>query len=236
MAVKDLPYGELTTPMPKRRGETGQYVETVALDDVLDAFGQVDGPPVVTSADVADLTGLSRDSARRKLEELEQRGDVRSRKTAGRVLYWRHRDEVSEDSTKTPASEYSDGEPAQNSEVEGTAEPPDKPSAREDPTRNIDDTNAFVEVEFPEGRDTDECEAAVLATRDYLRKHGPATMREIVTVVMPDHPVGYDVPELELGDRFRGAWWRRVVKPGLQALPDIKAPNRGASHWRYIGD
>lgn len=78
--------------MPKERGETGQYVETIGLDDVLALFDRVDGPPVVTSADIADMTGLTRDSARRKLNELQDRGDVDARRSAGRVLYWRTND------------------------------------------------------------------------------------------------------------------------------------------------
>ena len=52
---------------------------------------------------------------------------------------------------------------------------------------------------------------------------------------MSDLWLGYDVPELDPGDRYRGAWWRRVVKPGLKALPDVEAPSRGASDWRYVG-
>lgn len=78
--------------MPKERGDTGQYVETVTLEEVLEVFDCVDGLPVVTSADVAEETGLSRDSARRKLETLRDRGEVNQRRTAGRVLYWRVRD------------------------------------------------------------------------------------------------------------------------------------------------
>jgi hypothetical protein len=27
-----------------------------------------------------------------------------------------------------------------------------------------------------------------------------------------------------------------VVKPGLKALPDVEAPARGASEWRYTGE
>ena len=75
--------------MPKERGNTGKYVETVTLEEILEVFDRVDGLPVVTSADVADETGLSRDSARRKLETLRERGEVKQRRTAGRVLYWR---------------------------------------------------------------------------------------------------------------------------------------------------
>ena len=84
-----MEFGPIAAPMPKERGDTGQYVETVTLEDVLEVFDRVAGPPVVTSGDVAEETGLSRDSARRKLETLRDRGKVERRRTAGRVLYWR---------------------------------------------------------------------------------------------------------------------------------------------------
>ena len=90
-----MDYGTIDVSMPKERGDTGQYVETVTLEDVMDVFDRVAGPPVVTSADVAEETGLSRDSARRKLETLRDRGEVDRRRTAGRVLYWRMSDSSS---------------------------------------------------------------------------------------------------------------------------------------------
>lgn len=45
--------------------------------------------PVVTTGDVASITGCSSDTARRKLERLHDQGNVCRRKTAGRVVYWR---------------------------------------------------------------------------------------------------------------------------------------------------
>lgn len=61
-------------------------------------------------------------------------------------------------------------------------------------------------------------------------------MREIIQDAMPDHPRDYDVDDalakIEAGERYRGAWWRRVVKPGLEALLDVKAPPQGVSDWR----
>lgn len=45
--------------------------------------------PVVTSSDVASVTGCSRDTARRKLQTLHEQGRIGRRKTAGRVIYWR---------------------------------------------------------------------------------------------------------------------------------------------------
>ena len=73
--------------MPRERGEHGEFVETVTLGDVLGVFDYIEGP-IVTSADVADELELSRDAARRKLGQLHNRGRLRRRKTAGRVVWW----------------------------------------------------------------------------------------------------------------------------------------------------
>jgi predicted ArsR family transcriptional regulator len=73
--------------MPKERGETGQYVETATLDAVLGVFENVRGP-IVTSADVADALGCSRDTARRKLAALHREDRIDRRETAGRVVWW----------------------------------------------------------------------------------------------------------------------------------------------------
>ena len=73
--------------MSRERSDTGRYTETVTLGDVLGVFETVDGP-VVTSGDVADALDCSRETARRKLRILEDRGRVASRKTAGRVVWW----------------------------------------------------------------------------------------------------------------------------------------------------
>jgi hypothetical protein len=74
--------------MSRNRDDQGQYTETVSLSDVLGVFEAVAGP-VVTTGDVASVTGCSGDTARRKLERLHEQGNVSRRKTAGRVVYWR---------------------------------------------------------------------------------------------------------------------------------------------------
>ncbi|MCO8245423.1 HTH domain-containing protein [Haladaptatus sp. AB643] len=73
--------------MSKDRSDSGRYVETVTLADVLAIFEEVEGP-VVTSGDVADALECSRETARRKLGQLEDRSRVKSRQTAGRVVWW----------------------------------------------------------------------------------------------------------------------------------------------------
>lgn len=74
--------------MPRKRGDGGAFVEDTSHDDVLAVFAQVEGP-VVTSGDVATSLGCSRETARRKLNELHEQGRLGKRKTAGRVVYWK---------------------------------------------------------------------------------------------------------------------------------------------------
>lgn len=73
--------------MSRERNDTGQYTETVTLDDVLGVFEAVAGP-IVTSGDVAETLDCSRETARRKLRTLEEQEYLASRKTAGRVVWW----------------------------------------------------------------------------------------------------------------------------------------------------
>lgn len=77
--------------MSEDRDGNGRFVEQVALSDVLEVFDAVEGP-VVTSGDVAAVTGCSDDSARRKLDRLHDQDRVGRRKTAGRVVYWKRAD------------------------------------------------------------------------------------------------------------------------------------------------
>lgn len=101
--------------------------------------------------------------------------------------------------------------------------------------------DCVADVEFPSTKDREECLEAIRAAYEYLQDHGEATMSEFVREVMPEHPVGYDadadVEKINDPDkRNRSTWWRRVVKPGLQALPDVESPPKGASNWKYTGE
>lgn len=69
------------------RGEDGQFVEKADQQAVLGVFDAVAGP-VVTTTDVSDVLGVSTESARQKLNELVEQGDLRRRKTGRTVVYW----------------------------------------------------------------------------------------------------------------------------------------------------
>ncbi|QLC35746.1 transcriptional regulator (plasmid) [Halarchaeum sp. CBA1220] len=77
--------------MTRERSESGQYIETVTLENVRDVFDQVRGP-VITSTDVAEALDCTTESARQKLTQLYDRGEVDRRKTGRTVVWWRTTD------------------------------------------------------------------------------------------------------------------------------------------------
>ena len=86
--------------MERKRSEGGEFVESVTLNAVLGVFDAVKGP-VVTSGDVADALGCSRETARRKLRQLHREDRVDQRKTAGRVVWW-----LTDDTDDTAMSDH----------------------------------------------------------------------------------------------------------------------------------
>jgi biotin operon repressor len=192
----------------------------VTDEDILALFDETTDP-VLSTAEIADALPIGRRGVLDRLHNLNDDGKLEHKNIGGRNIVWWRTDE--NDIATSGSSEP----------VERTAEPRREPSgvdAEEPPAED-----AFADIDFPQGRDRTECIDAIHAARDYLRENDKATMRDFVTDVMPDHPVGYDVPQLEPGDRYRGAWWRRVVKPGLKALPDVQSPASGQSEFRYVG-
>lgn len=100
--------------MPRKHGDDGTFIETVALDDVLEVFDAVEGP-VVLSADVANELGCTRETARQKLEQLHDRGDLSRRKVSRRVIYWRREASMkaaTDAAASTPAEQSTDETPA----------------------------------------------------------------------------------------------------------------------------
>jgi DNA-binding Lrp family transcriptional regulator len=191
----------------------------VVPGDVLDMFGaREDRAEPLIASEIADTLGCSRKTAYNKLRSLEEDGDLTSKKVGGRSrVYW------------VPIRENGSPPLSENKQ----------PHEQRRDVRSEVSSDPLKGIEFPAGRDRAECEAAIYAARDYLRDHGSASMRELVVQVMPAHPVGYEVPEIAdgelLADRFQGAWWRTIVKPGLKALPDVDTPV-GGGKWRYTAD
>jgi len=219
--------------MEERRNQEGRFTPEHTDGEILAAVRAHE--PAATS-EVADEVGMTRQGADRRLRRLRDEGQVNSKKIGASLVWFAPRQDGEEGQERrdTPAEEPSGTTPTEPAPVDEAGD-----TRREIPESDAVG-DALEDVDFPAGREREACSAAVYAARDYLRDHGPATMREIVGEVLPEHPLGYDVDgaleKVEAGDRYRGAWWRRVVKPGLKALPDVEAPARGASEWRYTGE
>lgn len=71
----------------RERSKTGEYVETVTPERVLDAMA-THPDPTVTAREVGEAMGYSTDAARKKLNQLHERGDVERKKVGGRSVVW----------------------------------------------------------------------------------------------------------------------------------------------------
>lgn len=180
-----------------------------------------------TTADTDDMGRTTIQVSDKLADELHGR---KGRGDSYEDVIWRL---IDEDATDDRARERG----ARHADVDETASAPDRDTEPARPPEPTDDglEALLADVEFPSSKSREECVEAVEAAYAHLQREGSSTMREFVREVMPEHPLGYDVPELESGERYRGAWWRRIVKPGLEALPDVESPPSGASDWRYAG-
>lgn len=77
------------------RDENGQFTDEIATEEVLAVFDAVDGP-IVTSTDVADVLGITTESARQYLNDLVSEGTCRRRKTGRTIVYWRDTEDGSD--------------------------------------------------------------------------------------------------------------------------------------------
>lgn len=82
--------------MARERDETGRYVESATLEDVLALFDEIEGP-AITSSDVAERFDITTEAARQKLTRLVDRGDLGSRKSGRTTLYWQLADSAEDD-------------------------------------------------------------------------------------------------------------------------------------------
>jgi hypothetical protein len=236
----------------------------VTDQEILEVFRE-HRDPVLSTAEVADQLPIKRRGTLNRLRRLEEEGEVISKQIGGRNTVWWLTDRArpladpgpENDIAASGLSEPSDrpksgddasmeasGGPSSGSHPGGNAGetgPQETDSARESlqDAETDDIRRAISEVDFPSGRDRQQCIEAILAARDHLRENGPASMRELVAEVMPDHPLGYEVPEIEdeelVADRYRGAWWRKVVRPGLKACEDVQ-PATGGGDYRYTDE
>jgi DNA-binding Lrp family transcriptional regulator len=220
--------------MKESRDESGRFTPEHTDDEVLAAVRAHE--PAATS-EVADELDISRQGADHRLRRLRDEGRVTSKKIGASLVWFT----PNGDGAPEDADEHTTPRGGQQHAEDAPAPEPDPPTGDVHNTGDSDVPDALAGIEFPGGRARDECVAAVYAARDYLREHGQASMRELVVGVMPEHPVGYDAEKdvARINDpdaRNRSTWWRKAVRPGLEALDDVEKPPQGASEWEYTGD
>lgn len=184
---------------------------------------------------VADAVGCQYRTAYARLHDLNDAGRVTVREISNSLL-WEAVDYADRDHSAANDHQESDA-----AEVAGELESmgDDSPTADTARTEPAETDNGGGDT-ILEGPDREEYMAAIEAAREYLRAYGPASRQELVSEVMPAHPLGLDVEtafsDHEAGDRLRAVWWRQVVKPGLEARSDVASPGSDVSEWHYIGD
>jgi len=202
--------------MPREHGESGEYVETVTLDDVLDTFDHVEGP-VVLSADVADRLGCSRETGRRKLETLHDRGDLRRRKVSRRVIYWRPESDQERRETAVDTDAVQTPTPTPNAESEDTR--------ADDGDALAEDVRAYLDRNDVPPK-TDHGRAAVVDVFQYLREQGTAKTGDIQDAVYPAYSDDWS------DERTMWNALDRYLKNG-----DIPGVEKGGyGEWEYTGD
>jgi hypothetical protein len=231
--------------MPKERGETGRFVETVTPEDVLDVFEAVDGPPVVTSADIADATGLSRDSARRKLTSLHDQGRVGRRESAGRVLYWLVGWDSVDNRTETAVDTHSDERALmteENSPVEPSVETAPEPDDGDqtvtsgDGWRDLLDDSDVYSHQNPTKR-REQMLAAGSAALDLLCAADAPVSTERFNGLYERYPVEGQSPPGDAERASKETYWRKTLKPALDRArkAGLAKQNSGSWDWEWIG-
>ncbi|GGJ17427.1 hypothetical protein GCM10008995_29060 [Halobellus salinus] len=204
--------------MPREHGKDGEFVETVSLENVLDVFDAVDGP-VILSADVADTLGCSRETARRKLNDLYDRGDLDRRKVSRRVIYW-----IPEDPTPDTVGRTQEARDTREADA-GEDPTPDRENPVEDGAESdpVEDVRAYLERENV-GPKTAHGRDAVIEVVRLLRDRGPMKTGEL---------------QAELFDRFgehysseRSLW--ESIRRAFEDVPGIE--DAGYGKYGYAGD
>lgn len=210
----------------RKRSDSGQFIETVTLEGVLDVFNRVRGP-VITSSDVSQEFGCTTEAARQKLTRLYDQGRVDKRKTGRTVVYWR----TDSDLDQVELEEAIDRRHTDESFDEIEANPEPEPPVSTPIDQLVDDVADDV---LPgSGSKLEQRRDALQATIEYLREHGTATPSDIKNEVYPEHTAGYTS-----GKDPARSWWKNCIYKGLAAIAERSDAIEKADHtgeWTYTG-
>ncbi|KAB1194093.1 helix-turn-helix domain-containing protein [Haloferax sp. MBLA0076] len=206
----------------RARNEHGQYVGRISLDAVLDVFrARDDAARPLTATDVLEELDCSRRTAHNKLNELEERGDLATRKVGARSRVWWI--PLTGDASVATTSAETSGE---------------RPSTRESPHRGagaegghgLDHppavSNAIEQADLPgSGPMLDARREALSAAYEYLTDHPEAKKADFLRDVYYEYPAGFESAE---------GWWN-AIQPALKQLPGVDPPEERGHIWHFLG-
>ena len=156
----------------RTRNEHGQYADRIPLDRVLSVFdARADAARPLTASDVMEALDCSRRTAHNKLNELEDRGDLSTRKVGARSRVW--------------------WVPMTASDETGIEQAADGPNDRRPAV-----SNAIASADLPgSGPMLDARREALSGAYDYLARHPEAKKGDFLRDVYHDYPAGFESPE-----------------------------------------
>jgi len=215
--------------MPESSNKGGRKPR-VTDEDLLAVFRST-SDPVLSTAEVADAVPIKRRGTLNRLQGLEEDGGLESKQIGGRNTVWWFVDDpegfAAGDLRGDPSTTLDDTDAGHTATTPGgtdATEPTARGIGNAESGRTHDESDAVDPVdhdELPDEVDVADARAAYDAVRSHLREQGPAGKRSIVAAVMVEYPLGYDTPDPDADGRYRGAWWRRVIRPALAADPDV---------------
>ena len=202
----------------RSRNEHGQYVGRIELDDVLAVFrARDDAARPLTATDVMEALDCSRRTAHNKLNELEERGDLATRKVGARSRVWWV--PLTDDTHAVTARSTADGHDTGAADT-GAA---DTGSELAHPPAV---SNAIEQADLPgSGPMLDARREALSAAYEYLTDHPEAKKANFLRDVYYDYPAGFESPE---------GWWN-AIQPALKQLPGVDPPEERGHIWHFLG-
>ncbi|MFD1600058.1 HTH domain-containing protein [Halobellus rarus] len=204
----------------RTRNEHGQYVDRIPLHRVLAVFEErEDRARPLTASDVMEALDCSRRTAHNKLNELEERGDLETRKVGARSRVWWI------PITGPPDSSDTRSESAQNRTDErgenGFGESDDGPGERRPAV-----SDAIADADLPgSGPMLDARREALSAAYEYLSEHPEAKKADFLRDVYHEYPAGFESAE---------GWWN-AIQPALKQLPGVNPPKERGHIWHFLG-
>ncbi|KAB1196107.1 MULTISPECIES: helix-turn-helix transcriptional regulator [Haloferax] len=205
----------------RSRNEHGQYVGRIELDDVLAVFrAREDAARPLTATDVMEALDCSRRTAHNKLNELEEGGELATRKVGARSRVWwvpltgdAHAATASSSAVGDSSTAETTGDAGTATEEAGSDHPPAISAAIE-------------QADLPgSGPMLDARREALSAAYEYLTDHPEAKKANFLRDVYYDYPAGFESPE---------GWWN-AIQPALKQLPGVDPPEERGHIWHFLG-